>query len=232
MTTVEARPSAVQETQEEIRELAAPELRLWHEIRARRQELDSPSVGHSTLAQYMNGEGQTAISRVAHLRASIEALEIALEAARQSRKEAVRALYLGQAAKARQRATQLMAQAEELDRKSAPHLEALKELMGVNFVPFAPPDRRFDHALFRSKSQKLKDEAQELETFARQREREQPQTSAIVLGENAAELVEKLLEHPLIIGPSIPDIYEWVGEQRRRGVRDPLVLRVHNGRID
>jgi hypothetical protein len=174
-----------------------------------------------------------AMSTGSRLWTEIESLERAATAARERRCAAILEYHQAQAAEARKKAAQLYQQAQELDKKALPHLEALRQIQGVDYVP-RPLKAGYNVPLgaeVRSRSQALKDEAAALNLEANEWERRQVQTSISIQGIYESDFISAVIAKPLIMAPLLDSIVEWVKTQRAKGVAGRITLYCANGRI-
>jgi hypothetical protein len=75
--------------------------------------------------------------RLTRLSGEVASLESAIRAARRARRAAILECWRLEAQQKRQEAAKLREQAEKIDAKAQPHLDALREIYGVPFVPAA-----------------------------------------------------------------------------------------------
>jgi hypothetical protein len=139
----------------------------------------------------------------------------------------------GYAAEARKQSAALTQQAAELDKAAAPLLQQLRQLMGCDYIP-RPLKRGFDSPVnveTRPKSQVLKDEAVALELQANQLSRRGVQDSVALQGVYSEDFIADLMSRPLVMGPPLPEVAEWVKAQRSKGEQGKLTCFITNGRL-
>ena len=143
------------------------------------------------------------------LREEIEYLENP-ESGRAERRAAIIELHLLRAEKLEQRIAAIRAQLPEREAKAKSLLSQLEEAESV--------DLHLQYAREHSMTQTLIGEARDAEVKARLLHRDAEhaivETSGIVQGANADELVEALMRMPEVLGPSIASIYERIRARR------------------
>jgi hypothetical protein len=231
--TKPAAPATAAEALEEVRRLAKAEGDFHKQIEAKTKKLQSADVGSQVLDAHLAGKESTAVHTVTKLRGEIEALERASLAARDRRRAAILAYYQAQAVEARQKAAKLNQEGSEVDKKAAPLLQQLKELMGVEYVP-KPLKPGYDVPInveTRSRAQVLRDEAQGLESQAGQLSRRGVQDSVALQGVYAQDFIDAAMDKPMVMAPPLSAIVEWFDAERKRGAEGRLTCFVNNGRI-
>ena len=208
--------SAVEQALAEVKTLAEEELAQPECQRQAMQELD---------AAKRSGDWPKAAALTAEIEHLADAGEV-----RDRRRAAIIAYHLAQAEGLRQQAAVLRKEAEELAKETAPLLAKLRELEGV---PFVRRVLRWDEQApgvdYRSRGQRLTDEADDLEHKALDLERHpEPMDSGSAVGANVEELVTAVLAKAEIMGPTIPVIQEWAA---RQPARDRFNLSFRNGKI-
>jgi hypothetical protein len=59
----------------------------------------------------------------------------------------------------------------------------------------------------------------------------QPQTSLTVQGAGIEDLIQGVMERPLVLAPPLPAIAQWVEDMRAKGEQGRLTLYINNGRL-
>jgi hypothetical protein len=235
--TIETKPptasTPVAEALDTIKKLAVAEFDFYTQGIAKKRELDGADIGGQVLDAHLSGQATEAMGTVSKLRAEIESLQRAATAARSRRVEAILSYNQAKAVEARQQAAHKTQVALQLEEKCVPHLEALRQIQGVDYIP-RPLKPGYDSPLnveVRSRSQVLKDDAVALNLQANEWSRRQVQTSITVSGVYPEDLVSGVVLKPMIVGPALPEVAEWVKAQRAKGVQGTLTLSTLNGRI-
>ena len=120
----------VQQVDADIERLAGREAALVAERAAKQQQL--AITEERTGEEYLDGHGES-ITNLAHLRLELEAIDLALTAARKRRLELVRSRYQLRAADLRLRAGEKQAELDTLNNQTEKLLRKLSELEGVNY---------------------------------------------------------------------------------------------------
>lgn len=227
MSQVEDAIARAEKLQRVERQLAAK----VRELEAERAELEAGVVAAGVAARVGDGEADRgeAMAALIILQQDTALCRAELDAIRQQRPEAARAVYQARAAERRADAMRLRDEADALDAECAPHLAALQAKQGVAYAPQPPaPANPGDNAVHVvARSEWLRRQADMADMEARAVEGTQPPAGGMVDGERADDLVEAACYgNPLVLGPTEEALRAFVAdvqarEQARRAKLQP-----------
>jgi hypothetical protein len=125
--------NAIENAVQEIKSLAAKEIDLLAKQAAKQSEI--ADAEQQAGAAYLRGDDTGHLDRAARLASEARAIGFALQAARQKRHEAVADHHRAIISDLRSRGVEARGQADGIKSKTAPLLEALKKLEGVDHNP-------------------------------------------------------------------------------------------------
>lgn len=230
----------------EVARLAETELKMFTELTGQRAEAEA--ITARAAETVLDGADLSdAIGQAARAKAAIELHERAIEAARRRRLDAIRAAYRTEAAELRQQAVPKRAEAEAIDRKTAPLLAKLAEIEGVPYtaaVLSAERDYKAPLGDIRPichvpRSAALRAEAADLEKRAAEIEHRDPLTfqhAGQATGATLAELAAAVLKEPMAAGAPLSDVARWYNDvtAQRGDAREPGRYELHwrGGKVD
>jgi hypothetical protein len=214
-------------TETAARERQASEKAL--DTQRRLAELESSSAGADS------DEGVREFGRqLAELRETVGVWIRRTDSIRSERRRAIIEHRRAKAIGPREQSAELRAQAEELNARALPHLQALREIQGVEFGPKPPALSEALqgagsglspvgwHLYQPTRADVLIDQAGGLERTAAvmERDAEKVPDGGTVEGSTLADLVEAIFQDAGRIGPRIPDVASWIEtatvKERRR----------------
>lgn len=153
----------------------------------------------------------------------VDAATRAVEAARLQRHGAIPLTWAAEAQVLRQRAATLRKEADEREPRARKLLEALQEFEGCSYAPAQPPMAELSGQgvtggvltvirIPTPRTTLLRQEAAQLEAQAKQLEERRVQDAGHVSAVGADELVAQVLADPLVLGPSLIALHEWIDE--------------------
>lgn len=234
----------------QIREMATREL----ELDRRRQELlaEMPTLrdraGVEVLEALDGSQGSDVRDMLALKIAELEGLEAAIRGANVKRRDLLKQRQQRQADAKRQRAQQLREEADRRTQRTQALLSALEEFEQAPYIPrFRFEEAHMQYGAYveapslKPKTERLRDEADELEAEATRKEKQRLKSGGQVEAETCDGLMEALLADPFKITPDLLMVREWAAsaaearatEVHREGFtpRD-FRLRWRDGRVD
>jgi hypothetical protein len=151
----------------------------------------------------------------------VDAATRAAEAARMQRRGSIPLIWAAEAAVLRQRAATLRREADDREPKARKLLEALQEFEACTYAPSQPPMAQYGSEgvtggtltvirIPTPKTTLLRQEAAQLEAQAKQLEEHRVQDWGHVSAVGADALVAEVLADPLMIGPSLLALQDWI----------------------
>ncbi len=216
----------IAEARATVQKLYDAEMRLSKQLPRLQQDLveAEAAAGDSLLDAALDGKGgaaKAATSRVAQLRAEIDATQKAIASARQRRIAAIPRVWEAQARPLREQATALREQAAQHEIRTNELLQELQEHEGCSYVPEPPPRPSLEGGLVGGapqivyitvpKTEMLRREAAGLEYQAETIQAQTVALSGYVSASSREELMEALEGRgPMQIVPAMHDLLEWL----------------------
>jgi hypothetical protein len=194
--------SNVEQATAEIENYAAKELKLVADHRGAIAKVSAAelSAGEGLLDAPDGESAKAAVEQIVRERSSIAAIEASIRACRARRLGAIRGKIAAEAAEWRQRADEAGAEQERITAKAKKHLDALKQLEGVEFIPASTPKS----STVGAQAFGCDDKAVQMETAG------VPRNGGAQLDDvtSAIPLVEMVLRHESD-GPSAQEVLAW-----------------------
>jgi len=186
----------------EIGKYAAKELKLVadHSEAVAMASAAELSAGDALL-DAQEGESVTAaVERIFRAKSGIAAIEASIRACRARRLEGIKGKIAAEATSWRKRADEARAEQDRITAKTKKHVDALKQLEGVEFIPASTPKS----STLGARAFGCEDKAVQLETAS------VPRNGGAQLDDvtSAMPLVEMVLRHESD-GPSAQDVFAW-----------------------
>lgn len=213
---------AAEAARADVARLMQSEVELSHRRAAQLFEIRNQQDGGCALAgELVNDPGALAAAaeRVTHAAAEVVAAASAIAAARRAREAAIVRFNRLEADVKREEAAQLRQRADAIDEQGRPHLLALRELYGVDFVSKSSVSAYIGAALRAvpvaagaagTIPEGLRAQAAELEADADRLNTQTVRRAGQAVGANAAELYAAITQNPFCLGPTLDEVHEWV----------------------
>lgn len=219
----------VEEATAEIQKYAAKELKLLGDHREAVAMVSAAelSAGDALLDAVEAESANAAIEQIVRAKSSVAAIEASIRACRARRLEAIKGKIAVEAADWRRRADEARAEQDRITAKTKKHVDALKQLEGVEFIPASTPKS----STLGARAFGCEDKAVQLETAS------VPRNGGAQLDDvtSAISLVEMVLRHESD-GPSAQEVFAWAAacDPDDRFGNLPRSFRVtwHDGVID
>ena len=187
----------------EIEKYAAKELKLVanHSEAVAMVSAAELSAGDALLDAPEGESASAAVEQIFRAKSGVAAIEASIRACRARRLEAIKGKIAAEAAEWRRRADEARAEQERITGKTKKHIDALKQLEGVEFIPAATPKS----STLGARAFGCEDKAVQLEAAG------VPPNGGAQVDDvtSAAPLVEMVLRHESD-GPSAQEVFAWV----------------------
>lgn len=194
--------SNVEQAAAEIERYAAKEVKLVADHRDAVAGVSAAemSAGDALLDAPEGESAATAVEQIVRAKSSVAAIEASIRACRARRLEAIKGKIAAEAADLRRRADEARAEQDRITAKAKKHLDALKQLEGVEFIPASTPKS----STLGTRAFGCEDKAVQLETAS------VPRNGGAQLDDvmSAIPLVEMVLRHESD-GPSAQEVFAW-----------------------
>ena len=194
--------SNVEQATAEIEKYAAKELKLVADHRGAIATVSAAelSAGDSLLDAADGESTEAAVGQIVRAKSGVAAIAASIRACRARRLEAIEGKIAAEAAEWRRRADEARAEHERITGKTKKHLDTLKQLEGVEFIPASTPKS----STLGARAAGCDDKAVRLETAG------VPRHGGAHLDDapSAIPLVEMVLRHESD-GPSAQEVFAW-----------------------
>ncbi len=192
----------VEQAAAEIERYAAKEVKLVadHSEAVARVSAAELTAGDALLDGQDGESASAAVEQIVRAKSSVAAIEASIRACRVRRLDAIKGKIAAEAAAWRRRADEARAEQDRITAKTKKHVDALKQLEGVEFIPASTPKS----STLGTRAFGCEDKAVQLETAS------VPRNGGAQLDDvtSAIPLVEIVLRHESD-GPSAQEVFAW-----------------------